>query len=82
MTETLRENIWKPNIPCYGLLTVRSRKITVWGFENINNNNNDDTSHCCFYTAAPSTTAIATTTISYLKKAGEMTTKPKYRSRI
>ena len=81
MTETLRENIWKPNIPCYGLLTVEI-KITVWGFENINNNNNDDTSHCCFYTAAPSTTAIATTTISYLKKAGEMTTEPKYRSRI
>lgn len=33
-------------------------------------------------TAAPSTTATATTTISYLKKAGEMTTEPKYRSRI
>ena len=32
-------------------------------------------------TAAPSTTATATT-ISYLKKAGEMTTEPKYRSRI
>jgi len=80
MTETLRENIRKPNIPCYGLLTVEI-KITVWGFENIDNNNNDDTIAAA--TAAPTTTATATTTTtSYLKKAGQFTTEPKYRSRI